>query len=192
MAGITGRTAGYGYPMGYYPPAYQPTMTGYQMPQGQPPQPMMQQPGPAAQNPQMTLPTVHADILQVADEEAMEKQPVDAGTSQMMITKDETVIGVKSVLANGESTLDIYRKQPRAKKAEELEYVTRAEFEKRIAEMIREAEPAKPALRIVKPEPAEEAYETEPEYETEYGPEYETPAPRPVQRSRSTTGGKRR
>ena len=189
MAGITGRTAGYGYPMGYYPPAYQPTMTGYQMPQGQPPQQMMQQPGPAAQNPQMTLPTVHADILQVADEEAMEKQPVDAGTSQMMITKDETVIGVKSVLANGESTLDIYRKQPRAQKAEEPEYVTRAEFEQRIAEMIREAaKPEKPALRIVKPEPAEEAYETEPEYETEY----ETPAPRSVQRSRSTTGGKRR
>lgn len=187
MAGITGRNPYiggnpvYGQTMPGYPGTYWP----------QYPQQMMQpmpQAGQAAQNPQMSLPTVHADILQVADEEAMEKQPVDAGTSQMMITKDETVIGVKSMLANGESTLDIYRKQPRAKKAEELEYVTRAEFEKRIAEMIREAEPAKPALRIVKPEPAEEAYETEPEYE----PEYETPAPRSVQRSRSTTGGKRR
>lgn len=181
MAGITGRTAGYGYPYGYYPPAYQPTMNGYQMPQAQAPQAMVQQPGPAA-TPQMSLPTVHADILQVADEDAMEKQPVDAGTSQMMITRDETVIGVKSVLANGESTLDIYRKQPRAQKAAEPEYVTRAEFERRIAEMIREtAEPARPVLRVVEPEPAEEDE-----------PEYEAPAPRPVQRTRSTTGGKRR
>ena len=182
MAGITGRTAGYGYPYGYYPPAYQPTMNGYQMPQMQAPQTMVQQPGPAQANPQMSLPTVHADILQVADEEAMEKQPVDAGTSQMMISRDETVIGVKSVLANGESTLEIYRKQPKAPKAAEPEYVTRAEFERRIAEMIREAaEPVRPVLRVVEPEPAEDDE-----------PEYEAPAPRPVQRSRSTTGGKRR
>jgi hypothetical protein len=154
-------------------------MGGYQMPQAQAPQPMVQQPGPAG-NPQMTLPTVHADILQVADEEAMERQPVDAGTSQMMISRDETVIGVKSVLANGESTLDIYRKQPKAPKAPDPEYVTRAEFEQRIAEMMREtAEPVRPVLRVVEPEQEEE-------------PEYETPAPRPVQRSRSTTGGKRR
>ena len=103
MAGITGRTAAYGYPYGYYPPAYQPTMNGYQMPQTQAPQQtMVQQPGPVTAGPQMSLPTVHADILQVADEEAMEKQPVDAGTSQMMISRDEMVIGVKSVLANGE------------------------------------------------------------------------------------------
>ena len=182
MAGITGRTTGYGYPYGFYPPAYQPTMNGYQMPQAQAPQTMMQQPGPAPANPQMTLPTVHADILQVTDEEAMEKQPVDAGTSQMMITRDETVIGVKSVLANGESTLDIYRKQPRAPKAPEPEYVTRAEFERRIAEMIREtAEPVRPVLRVVEPEPAEVEE-----------PEYEAPAPKQVQRRNTAGGAKRR
>ena len=183
MAGITGRTAAYGYPYGYYPPAYQPTMNGYQMPQAQAPQQaMVQQPGPVPAGPQMSLPTVHADILQVADEDAMEKQPVDAGTSQMMISRDETVIGVKSVLANGESTLDIYRKQPKKQKAAEPEYVTRAEFEQRMAEMIREAaEPVRPVLRVVEPESAEEDE-----------PEYETPAPRPVQRTRSTNGGKRR
>ena len=183
MAGITGRNPFIGGAQ-----AYGQTMPGYQMPgywpQYQQPQMMqpMQQPGQAAGNPQMTLPTVHADILQVADEEAMEKQPVDAGTSQMMITRDETVIGVKSVLANGESTLDIYRKQPKATKPAEPEYVTRAEFEKRIAEMIREtAEPVRPVLRVVEPEPDEDDE-----------PEYETPAPRPVQRTRNTTGGKRR
>ena len=180
MAGITGRPAGYGYPYGFYPPAYQPTMTGYQQPQMMQP---VQQPGPAAGNPQMTLPTVHADILQVADEDAMERQPVDAGTSQMMITRDESVIGVKSVLANGESTLDIYRKQPKAQKPAEPEYITRAEFERRIAEMIREtAEPIRPALRVMEPEPEEDGE-----------PEYTAPAPKPVQRTRSkTTGGNRR
>lgn len=180
MAGITGRTTGYGYPYGYYPPAYQPTMNGYQVPQAQTPQAMVPQPGQVAASPQMTLPTVHADILQVADEEAMEKQPVDAGTSQMMITRDETVIGVKSVLANGESTLDIYKKQPKAVKPAEPEYVTREEFEKRFAEMIRvTAEPAKPALRVIRQATAEEAE-----------PEYEEPAQRPARRTRSTTGGK--
>ena len=184
MAGITGRN-----PYGTYQNPYLPSMNGYQVPgygwpgmQTGPQQAMVQQPGPVQAGPQMSLPTVHADILQVAEEEAMEKQPVDAGTSQMMITRDETVIGVKSVLANGESTLDIYRKQPKAAKPAEPEYVTRAEFEKRIAEMIREtAEPVRPVLRVVEPEPDEDDEQ-----------EYETPAPRPVQRTRNTTGGKRR
>ena len=180
MAGITGRNPyiggnpGYGQTMPGYPGTYWP----------QYPQQMMQpvpQAGQAAQNPQMSLPTVHADILQVADEEAMEKQPVDAGTSQMMITKDETVIGVKSVLANGESTMDIYRKQPRVQKPAEPEYITREEFEQRMAEMIRaEREKERTPLRVLKPETAEEM-------ETEY----EAPAPRAVQRTRNTTGGKR-
>ena len=177
MAGITGRTAGYGYPYGYYPPAYQPTMNGYQMPQMQTPQAMVQQPAPAA-NPQMSLPTVHADILQVADEEAMEKQPVDAGTSQMMISKDETIIGVKSVLANGESTLDVYVKRPPVHKPAGPEYITREEFERRIAEMIRtEPEPPRAPLRIVEREPEDIAEE------------YEPPKQRTIARTRSTTGG---
>ena len=181
MAGITGRNP---Y-IGNYPAAYGQTMPGYQAPgywpQYQQPQ-MMQQAGPAAGNPQMSLPTVHADILQVADEEAMEKQPVDAGTSQMMITRDETVIGVKSVLANGESTLDIYRKQPKAPKAAEPEYITRTEFERRIAEMIRAEEQARRPLRVLKNEPAENEYEEEQEYDD---------APRTAPRTRSTAGGKR-
>ena len=176
MSAITGRN-----PIN---PVYGQTMPGYQMPGYWPqyPQQMMQQAQPAVQaagNPQMSLPTVHADILQVADEDAMEKQPVDAGTSQMMITKDETVIGVKSVLANGESTMDIYRKQPRVQKPAEPEYITREEFEQRMAEMIRaEREKERTPLRVLKPETAEEM-------ETEYE------APRPVQRTRNTTGGKR-
>ena len=187
MAGITGRN-----PYAGYQNPYLPSMNGYQMPgygwQGMQTgmqQQMMQQP---AQAPQMTKPTVHADIIQIEDEAAGENEPVDAGTSQMMITKDESTILIKSVLANGETTMDIYRKQPREVKPPEPEYVTRAEFEKRIAEMIRaeqertwEPEPERTPLRVLKPE-AEEDEESECETET----------PRPVQRTRNTTGGKRR
>ena len=187
MAGITGRN-----PYGGYQNPYLPSMNGYQVPgygwpgmQTGPQQQMMQQPG---QAPQMTKPTVHADIIQIENEAAGENEPVDAGTSQMMITKDESTILIKSVLANGETTMDIYRKQPKAEKPAEPEYVTRAEFEKRIAEMIRaeqertwEPEPKRTPLRVLKPEAAEDEEN-----------EYETPEPRPVQRTRSTNGGKRR
>ena len=180
MAGITGRTAGYGYPYGYYPPAYQPTMNGYRAPMPQPVYQQQGQPVQAPGNPQMTKPTVHADIIQIENEAAGENEPVDAGTSQMMITKDESVIMVKSVLANGETTMEIYRKQPKAKKPPEPEYVTREEFERWAAEIESRKEHERPALRVLDPEPAEDE------------PEYEAPAPRPVQRTRTTTGGKRR
>ena len=167
MAGITGRN-----PYGAYQNPYLPSMNGYQVPgYGWP-----------------GMPTVHADIIQIENEAAGENEPVDAGTSQMMITKDESTILIKSVLGNGETTMDIYRKQPKAEKPAEPEYVTRAEFEKRIAEMIRaeqertwEPGPERTPLRVLKPETAEDDE-----------PEYEAPAPRPVQRTRSTNGGKRR
>lgn len=171
MAGFMGRNP---Y-LGNMPGTYGQNMAAY-WPQYQPPQ-IMQQAGQAGQaSPQMTPPTVHADIIQVADEEAMERHPVDAGTSQMMISRDESVIGVKTVLANGENIMDIYRKQPRAPKAAEPEYVTRAEFERWVAE-IRRKETERPALRAVEMEAAEE--------ET-----IELPAERPVMRTRSTAGGR--
>lgn len=204
MAGFLGRNlnTGVNQNAGIYPATYQQQMNGYQpqqgygwpgMQPGQVPQPV--QPMPQAMNtPQLTRPTVHADIVQIETEAAGETEPVDAGTSRMMITKDEKTILIKSVLANGETTMDIYRKQPPAQKPPETEYVTRAEFERRMNEMIRAEqaqiyepapEPVRAPLRVLKPEQAEE-----PEYESE--PEYETPAPRPVQRTRSTTGGKRK
>ena len=177
MAGITGRTAAYGYPYGFYPPAYQPTMNGYQAPMPQQVYQQQGQPVQAPGSPQMTKPTVHADIIQIENEAAGENEPVDAGTSQMMITKDESVIMVKSVLANGETTMEIYRKQPKAKKPPEPEYVTREEFDRWVTAIESRKEAERPALRVLDPEPAEDE------------PEYEAPAPRPVQRTRSTTGG---
>ena len=180
MAGITGRTAAYGYPYGFYPPAYQPTMNGYQAPVPQAVYQQQGQPVQAPGSPQMTKPTVHADIIQIENEAAGENEPVDAGTSQMMITKDESVIMVKSVLANGETTMEIYRKQPKAKKPPEPEYVTREEFDRWVTAIESRKEAERPALRVLDPEPAEDE------------PEYEALAPRPVQRTRSTTGGAKR
>ena len=171
MAGINGRAAYGGYPYGYYPQQYVPGMNGYQMPGVQ--QPV--QPGTVQPNPQMTKPTVHADIIQIENEDAADNEPVDAGTSQMMITKDETVIMIKSVLANGETTMDIYRKQPKAPKPAEPEYVTRAEFDRWVEEMTR-TEPARRQLRVLDPE----------ENETEYK------APRPAPRKRTATEGEKR
>ena len=164
MAGITGRTTGYGYPQyGFYPPAYQPTMNGYQAPMPQPVYQQQGQPVQAPGNPPMTKPTVHADIIQIENEAAGENEPVDAGTSQMMITKDESAIMIKSVLANGEAVIDVYRRQPKAEKPTEPEYITRAEFEKRIAEVIRRE-------RAREPEAEESAEEPEREEPTEERP----------------------
>ena len=174
MNAITGRN-----PYGAYQNPYMPTMNGYQAPgYGWPMQQQMmqQQPGPAAQ---MSKPTVHADIIQIENEAAGDSEPVDAGTSQMMITKDESVILVKSVLANGETTMDKYRREPKEQKPPEPEYVTREEFDRWVTEMTR-PEPVRQPLRVLEPESAED--------ETEY----EAPAPRPVQRTRSTTGGAKR
>lgn len=172
MAGITGRTT-YGYPYGNYT-GYQGTGYGWPMQQPGAPQPMMQQP---AQPAQMSKPTVHADIIQVENEEAGKREPVDAGTSQMMITKDESAILIKSVLANGETTMDIYRKIPPETKPPEPEYITREEFEQRIAAMIRRAEPVREIYRHPDPGPAAED-------DNEYGEDQPT-----VRRTTTRTAG---
>ena len=114
-----------------------------QMPQNQP----------AAQSSGMSAPTVHADILQVKDEDEGRKTPVDVGTSKMMITKDEGEIYVKSAFANGEYDFVIYQRQP--KKTPEPEklaidlsdYLTKEEFEKRIAALTFQSAAAKKNVR---------------------------------------------
>lgn len=76
--------------------------------------PQPQQPAPAAT---MTPPTIHAEIIQVSSGEQGEKEaaqyPLGAGQSQMFITRDETVIYIKTATANG-YTLDIFDKRPPA------------------------------------------------------------------------------
>ena len=84
------------------------------------------------QTPQMSLPTIHADIIQVGSAEEVERFPVGAGVSQMFILRDESSIFVKSANANG-YTIDAYDKRPPAPPApvfDPQKYVTREELEK--------------------------------------------------------------
>lgn len=75
----------------------------------------MQQPAQQQQQqviqPMMTPPTIHAEIVQVDSEQAASQFPVGAGSSQMMIARDETAIFVKTATANG-YTLDVFQKRP--------------------------------------------------------------------------------
>lgn len=68
-----------------------------------------QQSAPAA----MTPPTIHAEIIQVDSEQAATQYPVGAGASQMMMSRDESAIFVKTGTANG-YTLDVYDRRPPA------------------------------------------------------------------------------
>ena len=107
-----------GFPVGYQP---------YQMPYYNQPQP--QQPS------AMTPPTIRAEIVQVDDETAASNYPVAIGTPQMMISKDDKCIFVKTSYANGQYQLDVYEKRPpKAQRAtpDLSAYVTREELEKRL------------------------------------------------------------
>lgn len=107
----------------------------------------------AVQSSGMSAPTVHADILQVNDEEEGRKTPVDVGTSKMMITKDESEIFVKSAFANGEYDFIIYQRQPKKNPESEKpaidlsDYLTKEEFEKRIAALTFQSAPVKKTAR---------------------------------------------
>lgn len=95
-------------PYPYYPmqsQMQQPQYNGYTAPQGQTYTTPQQQ--------QMTPPTIHAEIIQIdGGKEAALGYPVAAGCSQMMMTKDEKYIFIKSAFANAPAQLDIYEKKP--------------------------------------------------------------------------------
>ena len=84
----------------------------------------------------MTLPTIRAEIVQIDDEQTASNYPVSVGVPQMMMTKDDRYIFIKTAYANGQSQLDIYeRKPPKPKEAtvDMSAYVTRDELEKRLS-----------------------------------------------------------
>lgn len=93
---------------GYYPATYQ---NPYQNPYTQyqaPAQQNFQQP--AQQT--LTPPTIHAEIIQVdGGSREVESFPVNAGCSQMFMSKDEQTIFIKSVFANGQHTITEYQRQ---------------------------------------------------------------------------------
>ena len=118
----------------YYPQAYQP----YQQFQ-QPVTSNMQNNSTSMNNIQsqqmMTPPTIHAEIVQISGKEEALNFPVAAGQTQMMMAKDESSIFIKSVFANGQSTLIEYCKKIEESNPSKIDYITREEFEKRIAEI---------------------------------------------------------
>ena len=128
-----------GFPMSYqqfYQPQYQPYggyQNGQQMAQAQ-------MAGTSQQTQMMTPPTIHAEIVQIADRNEAVNFPVGAGQAQMMITRDDSTIFVKSAFANGQSSIAEYvKKEPEPQKPQE-DFITREEFERRLAELYKSAE----------------------------------------------------
>lgn len=121
----------------YFPANYQPfnpyqTYQNYQNYQ----QPVQQT---QQQNQAYTLPTIHAEIVQVDDEQTARNFNVAAGSSQMMIAKDDSAIFVKTAYPNGESKLDVYEKravQTSVINPEISDYVTVDMMEKRLEELM--------------------------------------------------------
>jgi F0F1-type ATP synthase epsilon subunit len=121
--------------------AYQQNYQNYQQSaQMQQPVQQMQQVQPQQmQNQAYTLPTIHAEIVQVDDEQAAKNFNVAVGTSQMMIAKDDSAIFVKTAYANGESKLDVYEKrlsQTDTAVQNFDNYVTTEMLEKRLQELV--------------------------------------------------------
>lgn len=136
----------------YYPASYQPfnpyqnnnypqNYQSYQQNAQQMQQPIqnMQQAQPQMQNQAYTLPTIHAEIVQVDNEQAANNFSVAAGTSQMMIAKDDSAIFIKTAYPNGDSKLDVYEKrlsQPVTDVQNFDNYVTTEMLEKRLQELV--------------------------------------------------------
>ena len=125
----------YNYNTGF-PIGYQPTQIYYPQQQYNNPQQQYINQVPQAQNQQaISLPTIHAEIIQVDNEQAAENYPLAAGASQMMIAKDDSAIYVKTMFANGQYNLDVFTKRPPRQKQPEIDpnlYITRDEFETRL------------------------------------------------------------
>lgn len=92
----------------YFPTGYQP-INPYQQYQSY--QQNFQQPVQQNAGQPLTAPTIHAEIIQVDNEQAALNYPVAAGCSQMMIAKDDSEIYVKTAYANGQSQTEVYEKR---------------------------------------------------------------------------------
>lgn len=133
-----------GFPMSYqqlYQPQYQSPYGGFQSGQ--------QMSGASQQAQMMTPPTIHAEIVQIADRAEALNFPVGAGQAQMMITRDDSSIFVKTAFPNGQSNLVEYVKKAPEPETPHVDYVTREEFERRLAELTT----PKKKERTVKDEP---------------------------------------
>ena len=126
-----------GFPVGYQP--FNPYMMGNPYIQQQPQQ----------QQPQsMTPPTIHADIIQVESEAEADRYPMAANQPpQMFMTRDESAIFIKTMLANNQHDLKVYPLRPPAPPTPPVDlaaYVTRQELDERLAALLKPAkQPAK-------------------------------------------------
>lgn len=97
--------------------------------------PQLQYQQPVQQPQMMTLPTIHAEIIQVATEAEAAAYPVAAGSTQMFMLRDDSAICIKAAYANGQSALTVFEKRVQKQAQESQEFVTRDEFERRLKEI---------------------------------------------------------
>ena len=123
-------------------PAYNPFPVGYNpynLYGPYQPQQMQQVQQPQA----MTPPTIHADIIQVESEAEADRYPMAANQPpQMFMTRDETAIFIKTMLANNQHDLKVYPLRPPSPPAPPVDlkaYVTRQELDERLAELTKPA-----------------------------------------------------
>lgn len=86
----------------------------------------------------LTPPTIHAEIVQVDSRQAAADYPVAAGSSQMMMLRDDSAIFIKMAYANGQSQLIAYPREIEEQKQETNvldNYVTLDMFNKKISEL---------------------------------------------------------
>lgn len=118
-----------------FPVGYQPAQIYYPQQYQQPIQQVQQSSQMPMQQQAMTPPTIHAEIIQVENEDAVSRFPLAAGTSQMFITRDDSMIIVKTMYANGQYNVDVFAKRPQKPRQPEIDtsiYITRDEFESRL------------------------------------------------------------
>lgn len=95
-----------------------------------------------AQPQMMTPPTIRAEIIQVDDEgweDYVDRFPVNAGTSQMFMTRSETKVIIKTMGQTGPLPLTIFDKRPPAPPAPVFnpgEYVRIDELDERVAAIL--------------------------------------------------------
>lgn len=76
----------------------------------------------------MTPPTIHADIVQVGNDQEAEAFSVAVGAVQMMMAKDDSAIYIKGAYPNSQYKLDIYRKELVRPQKDVSDFVTKDEL----------------------------------------------------------------
>lgn len=92
---------------------------------------------------QTFAPTIRTEIVQVDNEEAAKAYPVGAGATQMMISRDDSAIYIKSALQNGQYSMEVYVKRPPAPAPEPFDaslYVRKDELAAMLAGIRKEPE----------------------------------------------------